>query len=206
MKNTKLFTASIIAIAFMISGFTTTATNDTLDAMNWEIDPVHSNISFEVRHFFTPVNGQFKDYTADINFDPANLEESSINLEIAVSSVNTDNEKRDGHLQSGDFFNAEKYPAITFESDKITKEGDNKFVAHGALTIKDVTKNVELPFTLLGIQDHPQKENTKIAGVKIDHTINRNDYNVGTGNWTETAVVGGDVEISIALEMQHTSK
>jgi len=174
--------------------------------MSWTIDEAHSNVSFEVRHFFTPVSGKFQDYSSQINFDPENLDESSIDVQIMVSSINTDNEKRDGHLQSGDFFNAEKYPQITFKSNKITKNGENKFVAQGKLTIKDITKDVNLPFTLFGIQDQPQKENTKIAGVKIDHSINRNEFNVGTGNWTETAVVGGDVDISIALEMQHTAE
>jgi len=207
MKNIKALASGILAVVFIaVSGFTTLDKNSTVKAPTWEIDPVHSNISFEVRHFFTPVNGQFKDYSAQINFSPDNLEESSVNLEIAVSSISTDNEKRDGHLQSDDFFNAEKYPKITFKSDKITKEGENMYVAQGKLTIKDVTKDVKLPFTLLGVQDHPQKEGTKIAGVGIDYSLNRNEFNVGTGSWSETAVVGDEVNISIGLEMQHTAK
>lgn len=207
MKDFKTLTTGLFAALFLvISGFTTAGSNSDLKAMSWTIDEAHSNVSFEVRHFFTPVSGKFQDYSSQINFDPENLDKSSIDVQIMVSSINTDNEKRDGHLQSGDFFNAEKYPQITFKSNKITKNGENKFVAQGKLTIKDITKDVNLPFTLLGIQDHPQKENTKIAGVKIDHSINRNEFNVGTGNWTETAVVGGDVDISIALEMQHTAE
>lgn len=205
MINIKTVTTTLFAIAFLaISGFT--ATDKPAEAMAWKIDSAHSNISFNVRHFFTPVTGQFKDYSSEIHFNPENLQESSLNVEIMVNSINTGNEKRDGHLQSDDFFNAEKYPTITFSSDKITQSGDNSFVAHGQLTIKDVTKDIKLPFTLLGIQDHPQKENTKIAGVKIEHTINRNDYNVGIGNFAETAVVGGDVNLDIALEMQHTAQ
>jgi polyisoprenoid-binding protein YceI len=204
MKNLKSISTALLAIAFIaLSGFTELSTYTPPKAMSWSIDEAHSNISFEVRHFFTPVSGSFKEYASEINFDPENLEESNVNLEIMVSSIDTDNEKRDGHLQSDDFFSAEEYPAITFASEKITEEGENKFIAHGKLTIKNVTKNVELPFELLGIQDHPMKENTMLAGIKIDHTIDRNEYKVGTGSWSETAVVGGDVDISIALELQH---
>lgn len=200
MKFSKL-TSSFFALAifFVVSAFTMAQEN--MEATEWKIDPVHSNISFEVSHFFTPVQGNFKEYDSQIFFSPDNLKESSVNIDIQVSSINTDNDRRDGHLQSPDFFNAEKYPSISFKSDKITSEGDNKFIAHGKLTIKDVTKDVKLPFTLLGVQDHPQKENTKIAGMKIDHTIDRTAYDVGTGNWAATTVVGDEVDISIALEL-----
>ena len=200
MKFSKPITTLFATIfLFVASGFTTAP--DTMNATEWKIDAVHSNISFEVSHFFTPVQGKFKQYDAQIFFSPDNIEESSVSIDIQVSSIFTDNDRRDGHLQSPDFFNAEKYPNITFDSDKITSEGDNKFIAHGKLTIKDVTKDVKLPFTLLGVQDHPMKENTKVAGMKIDYTIDRTDFKVGTGDWAATTVVGDDVDVSIALEL-----
>lgn len=193
-------------IFFVASGFTSINNSNVEKPTAWKIDATHSNVSFEITHFFTPVEGQFQDYSSEIYFDPNNLEESSISVDIMVSSVDTDNEKRDGHLQSPDFFNAKKYPKISFKSSKITKEGDNKFAAHGTLTIKDTTKDFKLPFTLLGVKEHPMKENTKLAGIKSDFTINRTDYGVGVGDWAATAVVGDEVDVSLALELNSSTK
>lgn len=168
---------------------------------SWDIDEAHSAINFKVTHFFTPVNGQFNDYESKIHFDPENLEESMVDVKIMVSSIDTKNEKRDGHLKSDDFFNAEKWPHITFKSNKIESTGDNKYVAHGTLTIKDVSEEIELPFELLGVKDHPMQENTLVAGITSGTTINRTDFNVGTGNWASDAVVGDEVTVDLSLEL-----
>lgn len=165
----------------------------------WTVDKSHSNVDFEVRHFFTPVSGTFNDYNATVNFDPANLNESMIDVEIMVNSIDTRNDRRDGHLRTADFFNAEKYPMITFKSTKIESKGDNKFVAHGDLTIKDVTKKIEMPFTLLGVMDHPR--GGKVAGITSEFVIDRNVYGVGTGDWVSDAVVGKEVTAKLNLEL-----
>ncbi|WP_395275642.1 YceI family protein [Halalkalibaculum sp. DA384] len=205
MISLKSVTSSFLALLFILfSGAFTPIRN--MAATAWEIDKAHSKISFEVTHFFTPVSGQFTDYNSDINFDPDNLGESSVDVEIQVSSIDTDNQKRDGHLQSGDFFNAAEYPTITFSSNEIVKKsGQNEFAAIGTLTIKDVSREIELPFTLLGIRDHPMQENTQLADIKFTHSINRNDYDVGTGDWVATAVVGGEVDITGTLELNSSS-
>jgi polyisoprenoid-binding protein YceI len=169
--------------------------------MNWTIDKAHSAVNFEVTHFFTPVNGQFNNYDATVNFDPNNLEESMIDVKIMVNSIDTKNERRDGHLRTPDFFNAEKWPHITFKSTDIEKTGDNKFVANGTLTIKDVSKEIALPFTLLGIKDNPMKENTMVAGITASTKIDRTDYTVGTGDWASDAVIGDEVTIDLNLEL-----
>lgn len=201
MKSLNFLATSLLAIAFLFFNGAF-APIDKMAATKWDVDKAHSKISFEVTHFFTPVTGQFTDYSSNIYFDPNNLGESSVDVEIKVASIDTDNEKRDGHLQSDDFFHAEQYPAITFKSDKIVKKsGQNEFAAVGTLTIKDVTQEIELPFTLLGIRNHPMRENTQLAGIKFTHSINRNDYNVGTGDWVATAVVGGQVDITGTLEL-----
>jgi polyisoprenoid-binding protein YceI len=165
----------------------------------WTLDRAHSNINFEVRHFFTPVDGTFSEYNAEVMFDPANLEESMIDVEIMVNSIDTKNEKRNAHLKTADFFNAEKYPMITFKSTKIESKGDNKFVAHGDLTIKDVTKRIEMPFTLLGVMDNPR--GGKIAGITSEFEIDRNVYDVGTGNYVSDAVIGKTVTAKLNLEL-----
>jgi len=170
-------------------------------ATSWTIDKAHSAVNFKVTHFFTPVNGEFKDYEATVNFDPENLEESMIDVKIMVNSIDTENERRDGHLKTADFFNAEKWPHITFKSDNIEKTGDNQFVANGKLTIKDVTKDVALPFTLLGVMDNPMKEGTLVAGIKASTVLDRTDYKVGTGDWASDAVIGDEVTVDLNLEL-----
>lgn len=203
MKSFHTIVTSTLAAAFLMVAAAFTAPSDTnlLDATEWEIDKAHSKLSFTVTHFFTPVSGQFTEYNSDIYFNPDNLEESRVNVEIQVGSIDTDNEKRDGHLQSADFFNAEEYPTMTFKSDEIVHESGNEYVAKGALTIKDVTKQIELPFTLLGVRDHPMRDGVRLAGIKFTYTLDRNEYNVGTGDWVATAVVDDEVEITGTLEL-----
>jgi len=188
LKVLSLIVFGIVSIAAVNSAFTP-----------WTVDKAHSNINFEVRHFFTPVDGTFSNYTANVVFDPANLKESMIDVEIMINSIDTKNERRNGHLKTADFFNAEKYPTMTFKSTKIVSSGDNKFVAHGDLTIKDVTKKIEMPFTLLGVMDHPR--GGKVAGIASEFTIMRNDYKVGTGDWVSDAVVGNEVTVKLNLEL-----
>lgn len=183
----------------LLLGFATIAAT-TYISTPWSVDKSHSAVSFDVRHFFTPVNGAFNDYEADIKFDPNNLGESMISVEIMVGSIDTKNERRDGHLRTADFFDAETYPKITFSSTKIESKGDNKFVAHGDLTIKDVTKRIEMPFTLLGVMDHPR--GGKVAGISSEFVIKRNDYGVGTGDWVSDAVIGNEVTATLNLELR----
>lgn len=197
MKLTKKLQSLFLLSVFVISSVALVR----IDATSWSIDKSHSSINFEVRHFFAKVPGAFNEYEATVNFSPDNLAESNIDVTIQVASVDTKNERRDGHLQSGDFFEAETYPAITFKSDKIESTGDNNFVAHGTLTIKDVTKDFELPFTLLGVMDNPFRENMIVAGISSEFTLLRNDFGVGTGNWVSDAVVGNEVDITLNLEL-----
>lgn len=175
--------------------------DDNLRSTEWEIDSAHSAVNFTVNHFFTPVDGIFEDYDATVLFDPNDLEGSRLDVTIPVSSINTRNDRRDGHLQSEDFFNAEKWPNISFVSNSIESTGENEFVAVGELTIRDVTREFELPFTLQGVMDHPMQENTKVAGITADATLQRTDFGVGVGDWAATAVVGDEVKIKLNLEL-----
>lgn len=172
-----------------------------MNAKAWSVDKSHTSIKFEVRHFFSDVPGQFHDYDAEVYFSPDNLEESSIDVTIQVASIDTENERRDGHLQSADFFNAEKWPTITFSSENIEQVGENEFVANGTLTIKDVSRDFEMPFTLLGVQDNPFQEGTLVAGMSSEFTLLRNDFNVGTGDWVSDAVVGNEVDVTLNVEL-----
>lgn len=175
--------------------------NNAFAADDWNIDTSHSNVSFSITHFFTPVDGSFEEYNADIQFNPNDLDNSRIDVTIPVSSINTKNERRDNHLKSEDFFNASEWPNIEFISNRIEQTGDNQFVAHGELTIRDVTREFELPFKLLGVMDHPMQEGKKVAGITATTELNRTDYGVGVGDWAATAVVGDEVNIRLNLEL-----
>ena len=172
----------------------------------WGIDSAHTEVNFSVTHFFTPVTGTFDDFEVTLEIDPENITASSVEARIAVASVNTGNEKRDGHLRTADFFDAKKYPYITFKSTSIRKVSDDEFVASGVLTIRNQKRQVELPIRWLGTQPIPEEMRgmlggaKEIASFKASMTIDRNEYGVGSGSWAATMVVGGDVTIDILLE------
>jgi len=174
-------------------------------ATPWTIDKSHSSIKFEIRHFFSNVPGAFHEYDANVNFNPENLGESSIDVTIQVASVDTENERRDNHLRNEDFFEADTWPTMTFTSSEIVSNGDNNFVAKGQLTIKDTTVDFDLPFTLLGVMDHPWQENTQVAGIVSEFQLLRNDFGVGTGNYVSDAVIGNEVNITLNLELNATT-
>lgn len=173
----------------------------TYPAIQWRIDPSHSNVQFQVKHFFTPVTGTFDSYEATVNFDPNDLGNSNIDVTIQVESVNTNNQRRDGHLKTGDFFEAEKHPSITFKSDEIVSKGDNKYVAKGTLTIKGISKDLELPFTLLGVRQNVPRAGNQVAGITAEAKISRTDFTVGTGNYAANTVIGDEVTIILNLEL-----
>jgi len=192
---------NVIHLSFLAVAVLTVFAFSSIPSQKWEVDKAHSGVNFSITHFFTPVNGRFENYKGTFLFDANNLTESKVDFTIQVASVNTQNAKRDKHLQSGDFFNAESFPDIRFVSTKIVKKGKNKYLAHGKLTIKDVTKDIALPFTVLGTTDHPMMKGTKVMSIKAETTINRNHYGVGTGDWAATMVVGSDVNIEIIMEV-----
>ena len=199
----------MLAVATLAAGTVaaTPAKDGPAADVAWTLDASHSVVGFSVKHFFTPVQGQFDDYEAVVNFDPANPEASTVDVKIAVASVNTNNEKRDTHLQTADFFDAETYPYITFKSTSVRAAGDDQYMITGDLTIKDVTREIELPVTLLGVTELDGEMSAmfggiqKVASFQGGATVNRNDFGVGTGSWAATLVVGGEVNIDLALEV-----
>lgn len=197
--------AFIIALLFTspFSGeISNTATPSVNEAPTWTIDANHSAVNFRIRHFFTPVPGVFERWGGTLKFDANNLEGSSIDVELQVASINTKNERRDGHLRTADFFDAEKFPTMRFVSNEIRSTGDNSFVAVGQLTIKETTKTIELPFEFLGAMPDPQREGMTVAGFRAETSILRNDYGVGTGDYIQTAVIGNEVSIEVFLEVR----
>ncbi|HEU4929531.1 MAG TPA: YceI family protein [Candidatus Krumholzibacteria bacterium] len=165
----------------------------------YTIDPVHTSIAFKVKHMMvSDVKGQFERFSGTIVLDPKNVEASSVDVTIETPSISTNNEKRDGHLKSPDFFDAEKFPTITFKSKKVMKKGE-QWVAVGDFTMRGVTKEIELPFTLSG----PVSAGTaSVIGVSAATEINRQDYGV---SWNKTLDAGGAVvsdKVRIELEVE----
>lgn len=160
----------------------------------YRIDASHSSVGFSVRHFFTKVPGVFSKFSGSIKVDRENLENSSVQAVIEVASVNTSEQKRDGHLQGSDFFLSSQFPAINFTSKTWKKTGENTYDVTGDLTIKSVTKPVVLKVTSLGFG--PGMRGAQLSGWEASATIDRRDFGLSYGQ----GIVGNDVEIHINVE------
>lgn len=188
----------ILVVTIILLG---TVSVNAQNATMWKVDKSHTSVNFSINHFFSAVTGKFKDFDGTIYFDPNNLKGSKAEFSISVGSIDTDDAKRDEHLQSADFFDAKAYPKITFKSTKFERKSDKEYLVYGKLTIKNVSKDVILPMKVTGEMEHPMMKGTIILGVLIDTTINRTDYGVGTGSWAATMVVGDEVRIHIPMEL-----
>lgn len=150
-------------------------------AGTWKSDAVHSKFSFSVTHLgIASFIGNFKDYKITITNNAADFSDAVVELIAETKSINTDNEMRDKHLQSADFFDAEKYPQITFKSTAFKKTGDKTYKVTGDLSLHGVTKKVELDATLVGTTVHPQSKKDMV-GFKVTGTIKRSDFGIATG-------------------------
>lgn len=168
----------------------------------WQVDASHTNIGFEVDHMvIATVEGEFTKFDATVETKGDDFANADVKFSADVASISTDNEKRDGHLKSDDFFNAEKFPKMTFESKSMTKVEGNDWKLVGLLTIRDVTKEVTLDVKFRGMVKDPWG-NTRV-GFEVTGEINRFDYNLKWNNVLETGglIVSEDVTISIDIEL-----
>ncbi len=184
-SSTKLALFAALALGF--SGLANAA--DT-----WKIDSAHSSVGFNIRHAFTKIPGGFTKFDGTIIFDAANPAASSAEAKIEVNSINTNEQKRDAHLQKDDFFSAPKFPTITFKSKSWKKTGPETYDVVGDLTIKDVTKEVVLATKFLGTGPGPR--GATLAGFEGATKIDRRDFGITYGQ----GLVGNDVEIVINVE------
>jgi polyisoprenoid-binding protein YceI len=170
-------------------------------AQQWQLDTVHTNFFFDVKHTYATVRGQFMDFKGDVYFDPDNPEKSRFDFVIKVNSVDTKVGKRDTHLRSPDFFDAAEYPEITFKSSRVVPGGDNKYIVEGILTIKDVSRDLALEFVYHGQKENPLKQGEIVAGLDTTLTIDRLEYHVGDGKFYKMGIVGKDIDILLTLEL-----
>ena len=167
----------------------------------WNIDNSHSNVKFTVTHLvISEVDGAFKSFDGTMTASKPDFTDAQIEFSVDIASVNTDNEKRDEHLKADDFFNAEKFPKMTFKSVSMKKLTGNKYELTGDLKIRDITKRVKFSVTYGGTVKDPWG-NTK-AGFKATTTIDRLAYGLKWNSMMEAggAVVGKDVVININAE------
>jgi polyisoprenoid-binding protein YceI len=185
MKRLVLLFAALLATSSM-----------ALAADTYKIDAAHSSANFSVKHLgISTVHGRFTDVSGTILFDEKVPENSSVTAVIKTASVNTDNATRDKHLNTPEFFDTAKYPEMKFQSTSVRKVGGDKYVAVGNLTIRDVSKPVEIPFTLSAGKG--MKGEARL-GVEGTFEVNRFDYHVsydpsGMG-------VGKDVKVELSAE------
>ncbi len=179
---------------------TTTAISrfEGLTAGRWTIDASHSEVGFTVRHLMSKVRGQFRQFEGILTIADNPFESSAV-ATIDLSSVDTRNEDRDNHLRSSDFFSVESTPTMTFESTSVREE-DGDLIATGNLTIKDVTKPVELKLDYLGTGIDPWGGSR--VGFEATTTISRKDWGVNFNIPLEgdKVMIGDKVNIVIAVE------
>ena len=171
------------------------------EAAKWQFDTAHSSVYFDIRHIYSTVRGHFPDYSGTFLFDPKSPATAKLEMEIKAKSIFTDDQKRDKHLKSKDFFDAGKYPVMTFESTGIKPTGDQKYLVSGKLTVKGNSKDISFPLSYLGEKEHPLQKGQIVAGFSGHLVIDRLDFQVGDGKFYKMGVVDKDVAITISFEM-----
>ena len=168
----------------------------------WTIDPMHSEVQFKVKHLvISTVTGAFRKFEGSVESESDDFEAAKINFTIDVDSIDTNQPQRDAHLKAVDFFDGAAFPHITFASTSFTKKSGSNYVLKGQLTIKGVTKEVELAVDFGGIATDPYG-NVK-AGFDISGVVNRKDFGLTASMITEAGsiVVGDDVKLILSVQL-----
>jgi polyisoprenoid-binding protein YceI len=186
------------ALALTVAGLSSAQTK-------WAADKTHSSVAFSAVHMLiSETEGEFKDFDVTVSSPADDFNGAEVNFTAKVASISTDNERRDNHLKSDDFFNAEMFPDLTFKG-RLAKSGD-KYTLTGDLTIRDITKPVSFDVTYLGTVASEKFKFTK-AGFKLRGSINRYDYGLKYNAALETGglVVGEIVEFTCKVELNKQS-
>ena len=172
------------------------------ETTEWTLDGTHSRVGFSVSHMVvSSVSGRFKQFTGKVELDEANLTKSQVDISIKTESIDTDDAKRDEHLRSPDFFDAKKFPTLTFKSTKIAKVGGKKYKLTGDLTLHGVTKNVTLDAEISDAVKNPWGK--MVRSVKLGGKIKRGDFDLKWNKALEAGgvLVGDDVTLDIQVEV-----
>ena len=169
-------------------------------ADTYQIDRAHSSLGFSVKHLtVSAVNGEFTDYSGTIQFDKADPSMFAAEVNIKTASIDTRQKQRDDHLRSADFFDAEKFPMISFKSKKLAAQG-NTYLLTGDLTMHGVTKEISIPLTIAGPVKGPM--GGEVIGISGETMINRQDFGVSWNKALDSGgyVVGDEVKVSVNIE------
>lgn len=175
-----------------------------MSTIKWSLDPTHSEVQFKVRHLMVSwVTGAFHRFNATVETEGQDITTAKVHFNADLSSITTNNEQRDAHLRSGDFFDADNHPQIKFESTAMEKAGDDHKL-HGTLTMRGVSKPVTLAVDFGGIVQDPWG-NTR-AGFAVSGKLNRKDFGISFGMVSETGGVMLGEEVSISANMEFITK
>ncbi len=173
----------------------------TLVKTTWAIDPTHSEVEFKIKHLvISTVKGIFKEFTGSVEVDGEDFTTADFHFEANVDSIFTNQADRDGHLKSADFFDVVNFPKITFNSTAVTKKSEDNYTIIGDLTVRDVTKSIQLTAEFGGVAKDPYG-NVK-AGFEITGAINRKEFGLTFHAVTEAGniVLGEDIKLNINLQ------
>jgi len=224
MKKLAFLLVFALVGMFVLSNFTTTARNTTIEerftvagaldeggAGAYGFDKAHSTIGFRVKHMgLVEIPGFFRDFTGTVNYDPKDVTKSTVEFTAKVTSVDTGVAPRDNHLRTADFFEVEKYPDMTFKSTKIEKK-DKGLILTGDLTMKGVTKSISFPFNVVGFL---KSERGTRMGATAEAVVNRKDFGVnydqklpnGTPAVSDNITVVLNIEANMAAPKPEASK
>lgn len=172
----------------------------------WKIDPVHSEIKFKVKHLvISTVSGHFDKFDAVIESENEDFSDAKITFEADANSINTNNEQRDDHLKSADFFDSANHPKLTFVSGSFVKSGDDSYKMTGNMTMRGITKEITLDVKYNGMAKDLYGNDT--AAFEITGKLNRFDFGLSWNALTEAGgiAVGSDIKIEIFAEMKKAS-
>jgi polyisoprenoid-binding protein YceI len=196
---------SIARAALLALTITTVLAAGPAQAATYVIDKAHSSVGFEVRHLaISKVRGTFDDFAGTFNYTPGQPGDWSVEATAQAASINTNNEDRDNHLRSADFFEAEKFPTLTFKSTAVEMANENEGVLRGELTMHGVTQVVEFELEFMGAATDPW--GNEKAGFSATAEINRKDFGL---NWNKALETGGLVvgeDVKIVLDIQGTKE
>jgi len=174
-----------------------------METAKWTLDAAHSELQFKVRHMMiSNVTGYFQKFDATVEMDGTNVETAKVSFTGDVSSLSTNNEQRDGHLRSADFFDAENHPQIKFEGDKLVKKSGDDYELTGNLTMRGTTKPITLQVEFGGIIKDPYGNDR--AGFTVEGKINRKDFGLNWNALTETGGVVVSDEVKLHANVQFT--
>lgn len=201
-------TRLLTALVFTLTALALAAPSALAQTVQWQVDPNHSEVGFVARHLaFAKVRGQFRSFAATIQADAKTGKLSAVEATVEAGSVDTDNDKRDEHLRSDDFFASKKFPKLTLKTKSIRWQGDS-FKAVVALSIRGVTKDVTFEGELLGVRtvNFGQGAHQR-AAYEARAKIKRQDFGLNFSGVAEgLAIVGDEVQIELQIETFHTPK